>query len=355
MAQPAGATLLDVLSMWGLGDFMFSLLSTPDLVRLRGASKLARALVDECAHWDRLERALDAINSYNIMNDEPFVLATGEQGSPAPQHTGSAAQPPLSIEAITSVGDEGATFASTVWDSYEHRSSCYESHPARVDPRIQPTYAVLPPFERCRLLLPFVQLCVERLREHFSLRSAAQVASDDWMGCGNAWSLNDPGNAESAPEEAHEEALWICHGSSRVVGESVHGSKRWCLLTTLAEMDVASYDLSCESGPYWFRDDCSQAHADQYNGGVIHIDIAMGSSLRDAVAGEGTIFDHEAFGAGGRWAGMQPGSDEHILALSRPVSTEAQHLNLLCGDALGDTLDVMAEARALVPVLLAGG
>ena len=216
-------------------------------------------------------------------------------------------------------------------------------------PADQPTYAALGPAARCRLLAPFARMCVRRLQTHFGLRAAAEVADDSWTGEGG-WTPSEggelqPGADHYEAESRHLAQLWACYGQHRTIGYNVYGCKRWCLLLTLAEMGLAQRDLMYEfDGPAWWRND------DNDDG----ISVANGSSLSNAVAGEGTLFDHEPFQPGGKWAGLVPGSDAHILALASAAPPEdCLRLMELCGDALGARFDVMAEARALVPQLLA--
>jgi hypothetical protein len=307
-----------------LGDLVLSHLHTPDLLRLRSTSRQARALVDACPHWAALERALNATNSYNRDEDGgPFVLLSDDE---------LVALSPAESKAYE--------------DLLQHR---FAENPAAADPRIQPTYAALGPAARCRLLAPFARMCVRRLQTHFGLRAAAEVAGDSWTGEGGwtprEWGELQPGADQYEAESRHFAQLWACYGQHRTIGYGVYGCKRWCLLLTLAEMGLAQLDLMYEfDGPYWWRND------DNDDG----ISVADGSSLSNAVAGEGTLFDHQPFQPGGAWAGLVPGSDAHILALaSAAPPAECQRLMQLCGDALGARFDVMAEARALVPQLLA--
>ena len=286
-------------------ELVLSHLHTPDLLRLRSTSRQARALVDACPHWAALERALNETNSYN--RDEeggPFVL--------------------LSDDAFVALSPAESKAYKLLLRHFSERG------PVVADPRIQPTYQELGPAARCRLLAPFAGMCVRRLQTHFGLRSAAEVAGDSWTGEGG-WM--HPPDDHSEAESLHIAQLWACFGQHQTIRYNVHGCKRWCLLMTLAQMRVAQRDEMFELGPYWWRNDDN-------NG----IDVAQGSSLGNAVVGEGMR----------AWAGLVPGSDAHLLALSSAAPTpECLRLMQLCGDALGVRFDVMAEAHALVPQLLA--
>jgi hypothetical protein len=280
----------------------------PELVAVRGTCRAARKAVDALKLWAQLAGALNAANTFNVGSDEqPFVLGADEPGTFDDNCNGHSDQP---AHAFT-----------------------------RSDPRIQSSFAQLPPFQQCAKLFPFCCKAVERIQDEYDMAKLISMTTEELQAPGT-WEYVE--EADGDPDVIQEllAHVWGVYGSP-----AAGGSRRYRAMYLLSELRVAAKDLESPSGPYWHRDDKDTGCG---------IDVAHGSSYNDAVS----FYTFSVFAGPphcnvDETEDMDPGDDEHLAWLVRPIEPSATLLRELCGERAAYRLDVLARARALLPTLIA--
>ena len=220
-------------------------LTTPLLLALRTTCRAGRAAVDGACHWRLLLSALNASNTYNLSgwDNEPFIIS------------------PAFLEAEAARAAEDGEHVGEGGEMRENLDSFSAQSVARRDPRIQPTFAALPPLQQCALLLPFCRSMVARLQKHFDLDGGWNVS--EWGPTRrHRWDPPDGEPLSPFPRAANSNVGVVADRAMRLFGApGTRGSARFNLMMMFVELGVAARDL-CGSGnggyaPYYFRDDCA--------------------------------------------------------------------------------------------------
>lgn len=183
----------------------------------------------------------------------------------------------------------------------------------RSDPRRRPTFTEQEPLASLRQMVRFTRACVRRLSDH-AMAGVDRCLANKSTWCGE-YDMEQA--ADDKERKFFSEMNSLCSARSGVLHE-------------LAQLNVSRREFfsdDARGAMYWFLRDMSQEDADAQNGGVIGIDMAWGSSLRDETSSYvsapfGLTFDDEiTFDAAPELSSATAGSDEHIefmidLALS---------------------------------------
>ena len=279
-------TICHAITFLGIPDFLACLRVTRefrDCARLRHGSK-------RNSLWRLALTALDDINRFDLCEtcDE------------------KACRDPACYNELAWRGDAAEAAA----DAAPRTSISFR----RSDPRRRPTFAAQEPLTSLRQMVRFTRACVRRLSDH------AMAGVDRCLADESTWEGEYDMEQASDDKERKffSEMNSLCPARKGVLHE-------------LAQLIVSRREFFSDNAwaMHWFLCDMSQEDADAQNGGVIGIDMAWGSSLRD----ETSAYVNAPFGIGDgstsdvalELASATAGSDEHIeyvLDLARSAAEE---------------------------------
>ena len=233
-------------------ETLFAFLSAPELVRLRSVCRGTKKTVDDAWTWNVLCEDLNKANRFNVVphSDPPKLCVLSAEDS-----------------------EEDEDF-DDFWKGEQNRF-------AATDPRIQPTYAGLTPYEKFVRLFAFAQAAVQRLQKHFGISGgdAAETQRQLSRECcfyttGDVFEdmlqddgMDDYGSGDDALDGVEaldgygELALLMGFGGPFRSFHMVmlllqkHSPARFHTMMHLIALNVAAQDLSAESGTFHFRKD----------------------------------------------------------------------------------------------------